>query len=47
MLGKAAADSNPEMKIKCASFCGELALKLDKNVGSYMKCIVDSLVQNL
>lgn len=33
MLGKAGADSNPEMKIKCASFCGELALKLGKMVG--------------
>jgi len=30
MLGKAGADSNPDMKIKCASFSGELALKLDK-----------------
>ena len=47
MLGKAGADSNPEMKIKCASFCGVLAVKLDKKVGSYMKTIVDSLVQNL
>lgn len=47
MLGKAGADSNPDMKIKCASFCSALALKLDKKVGSYMKSIVDSLVQNL
>ena len=47
MLGKAGADSNPDMKIKCASFCGTLAVKLDKKVGSYMKSIVDSLVQNL
>jgi hypothetical protein len=44
MLGKAAADSNPDMKIKCASFCGIIAVKLDKRVGSYMKSIVDSLV---
>ena len=47
MLGKAASDSNPEMKIKCASFCGELAVKLDKQVGSYFKTVVDSLVANL
>ena len=47
MLGKAGADANPDMKIKCASFCSALALKLDKKVGSYMKAIVDSLVQNL
>jgi len=47
MLGKAGSDQNPDMKIKCASFCSQLALKLDKKVGSYMKSIVDSLVQNL
>ena len=47
MLGKAAADPNPDMKIKCASFCSQLAVKLDKKVGSYMKAIVDSMVQNL
>ena len=47
MLGKASADSNPDMKIKCASFCGTLAVKLDKKVGSYMKSIVDNLVDNL
>jgi hypothetical protein len=47
MLGKAGADANPDMKIKCASFCSALALKLDKKVGSYIKAIVDSLVQNL
>ena len=47
MLGKACMDPNPEMKIKCASFCGAMAVKMDKKVGSYMKSIVDSLVQNL
>ena len=35
------------MKIKFASFCGTLAVKLDKKVGSYMKSIVDSMVANL
>jgi hypothetical protein len=35
------------MKNRCASFSGILALKLDKKVGSYMKGIVDSLVENL
>ena len=35
------------MKIKCASFCAQLAVKLDKSVGSYMKTIVESLTSNL
>ena len=47
MLGKAGADANPDMKIKCASFCGQLAVKLGKNVGSYFKSVVESLVLNL
>ena len=47
MLGKAGQDSNPEMKNKCASFCAQMAVKLDKQVGSYMKSIVESLTQNL
>jgi hypothetical protein len=47
MLGKAATDGNPEMKIKVALFSGKLALALDKRVGSYFKNVVDSLVLNL
>lgn len=47
MLGKAAQDTNPEMKIKSASFSAQLAVKLDKSVGSYMKTIVESITQNL
>ena len=47
MLGKAAQDPNPEMKNKVAYFCGQLALTLDKAVGSYFKTVVDSLVHNL
>lgn len=47
MLGKAAQDPNPDMKIKCAEFCGTLAVKLDKKVGSYMKSVIDSMVENL
>jgi hypothetical protein len=47
MLGKAAQDSNPDMKIIVASFCGRLALTLDKQVGSYFKTVVDSLIHNL
>jgi hypothetical protein len=43
MLGKAGQDSNPEMKNKCASFSAQLAVKLDKQVGSYMKLVVESL----
>jgi len=35
------------MKIKCAEFCGTLAVKLDKKVGSYMKSVIDSMVENL
>ena len=47
MLGKAAQDSNPDMKNTVASFSGKLAIELGKNVGSFMKSIVESLVQNL
>lgn len=47
MLGKATSDPNPDMKNVCAQFCGQLAVTLDKQVGSYMKSIVQSLVENL
>ena len=47
MLGKAGADSNPEMKLKAASLGGQLCLALGKTVGHYMKGVVDSLVANL
>ena len=47
MLGKAATDGNPEMKIKVALFSGKLALALDRRVGNYFKNLVDSLVLNL
>jgi hypothetical protein len=47
MLGKAAQDPNPEMKNIVASFCGKLATELGKNVGSFMKAVVESLALNL
>lgn len=47
MLARAGTDSNPEMKIKAASFGGQLCLALGKTVGHYMKGVVDSLVCNL
>lgn len=47
MLAKAGTDSNPEMKLKAASFGGQLCLALGKAVGHYMKGTVDSLVLNL
>lgn len=47
MLGKVALDQNPEMKNKVASFCGKLALALEKKVGGYLKTAVDGLVMNL
>jgi hypothetical protein len=47
MLGKAGTDANPDMKIKVAQFCGNLALGLGKIVGPYMKSIVESLTLNL
>jgi hypothetical protein len=43
MLGKAATDANPEMKMKIALFCGKLAIYLGRSVGSYMKSIIESL----
>ena len=47
MLGRAATDPNPEMKIKCARFAGRLATALGKTVGPYFKSTVDGLVSNL
>lgn len=47
MLGKAATDPNPEMKIKTARFAGRLSSMLGKTVGPYFKSAVDGLVSNL
>ena len=47
MLGRAAADPNPDMKIKAANFASNLALALDKRVGSYFRTTVEGLVGNL
>ena len=47
MLGRAAADSNPEMKQKVASFAGTLCQELPNNAGSHMKHVVIGLTANL
>ena len=47
MLGKAVADSNPDMKLKSASFCGKIALTLGKKIGQFMGSPVESLMANL
>ena len=43
MLGRAAADSNPEMKQKVASFAGTLCRELSNNAGAHMKHVVIGL----
>jgi len=47
MLGRAGQDANPEMKTKVARFAGKLCLALEKQVGAYMKPLVDALTLNL
>lgn len=47
MLGKAAQDQNPDMKNKVALFSGKLCVALNKQVGGYMRQVVDSLTGNL
>jgi hypothetical protein len=47
MLGRAATDPNPDMKIKTARFAGRLSAALGKTVGPYFKSTVDGLVGNL
>ena len=47
MLSKAAADSNPEMKQKVATFAGTLCRELRDNAGNYMKATVIGLTANL
>ena len=47
MLGRAATDANPEMKIKAANFGSSLALALGKRVGQYFRSTVEGLVGNL
>ena len=43
MLARASQDSNPEMKIKVASFAGELSKELKDKAGSYMKATIAGL----
>ena len=47
MLSKAAADSNPEMKQKVATFAGTLCTELRDTAGNYMKATVAALTANL
>ena len=47
MLGKAALDSNPEMKQKVATFAGTLCRELGGSAGNHMKTVVIGLTQNL
>ena len=47
MLSKAAADSNPEMKQKVATFAGRLCTELRDTAGNYMKATVVALTANL
>jgi hypothetical protein len=47
MLGKAAQDQNPDMKIKVAKFSGKMCLALKNKVGGYMKQVVEGLTLNL
>ena len=47
MLGRAALDSNPEMKQKVATFAGSLCTELKDKAGSYMKSAVIGLTTNL
>lgn len=47
MLGRAGQDENPDMKIKVAQFAGKLCSALPKNVGTYMKPLIESMTLNL
>lgn len=47
MLARAATDSNPDMKLKVASFAGQLASELPDRSGVYMKLTIESLIMNL
>jgi len=47
MLGRLAADSNPEMKQKVASFSGTLCRELPSSAGMHMKNVVVGLTANL
>ena len=47
MLGRAATDSNPEMKQKVASFAGTLSRELRDHAGHHMKMLVVGLTANL
>ena len=47
MLGRAATDSNPDMKQKVASFAGSLSRELSAQAGAHMRSVVQGLTQNL
>ena len=43
MLGRAASDSNPEMKQKVATFAGSLSRELSASAGAHMRGVVIGL----
>ena len=47
MLGRLAADTNPEMKQKVASFSGTICRELPTSAGVHMKNVVVGLTANL
>ena len=47
MLGRAATDSNPEMKQKVAAFAGKICRELRDQAGHHMKNTVIGLTANL
>ena len=47
MLGRAATDSNPEMKQKVATFTGKMCRELPNQAGHHMKMLVIGLTANL
>ena len=47
MLGRLAADSNPEMKQNVATFSGTLCEELPQSAGMHMKNVVVGLTANL
>ena len=47
MLGRAATDSNPEMKQKVATFAGTLCKEMGDSAGQHMKMVVIGLTANL
>jgi len=47
MLARAATDSNPDMKLKVATFAGSISSEIPDRTGAYMKLTIESLIANL